>query len=59
MPSWPTTLPQNLEREEYRYRLPSNLVSTSLPGYRRTRRRSRLPGSTIDGSMLMTKVPYQ
>ena len=56
MPTWPADLPQVIERNEYGYGLPDNLVRTSLPGAARTRRRSRLPGSKITGSMLMTKA---
>ena len=56
MPTWPTNLPQEFERNEYRYRLADNLIRTSLSGASRTRRRSRIPGSRITGSMLMTKA---
>ena len=55
-PTWPSGLPQEIERNEYRYRLPDNLIRTSLTGASRTRRRSRIPGSQITGSMLMTKA---
>ena len=53
---WPPKkeIPQRFERRGFSHRLSGNLARTSIRGYARTRRRSRLKMEQIQGFMLMT-----
>ena len=57
-PKWPPKkeIQQKFEAKDYRQRLANNLVRTSIPGYSRTRRRSRANPQPLQGVMLMTSA---
>ena len=55
-PKWPPKdeIQQKFEAKGYRQRIADNLLRTSIPGYIRTRRRSRANPEPLQGVMLMT-----
>lgn len=60
MTDWPSSLPQGLAAQDFKYSLPDNTIRTQMDqGPDKIRRRTTSTPGTLDGSMVMSSAQWE